>query len=174
MSPLTHVVCSPRPPWPGCGVISIMKLALQDQILVGALDDGRAQLSAGWFTQADLSATGTPQAVLPAYEESICPKISFIRAPGFAVWPTRSPPRAHANALSNVRSSPGKDAQELCLRQYPEGRRYCRPGSDQSRYDRTKAGIRPGCQGEGCCGTGDLEILICSDAGLEWTIPLIL
>ena len=31
-----------------------------------------------------------------------------------------------------------------------------------------------GCQGEGCCGTGDLEILICSDAGLEWTIPLIL
>lgn len=66
MSPLTHVVCSPRPPWPGCGVISIMKLALQDQSLVGALDDGRAQLSAGWFTQADLSATGTPQAVLPA------------------------------------------------------------------------------------------------------------
>ncbi len=171
MSPLTHVVCSPRPPWPGCGVISIMKLALQDQSLVGALDDGRAQLSAGWFTQADLSATGTPQAVLPA---SSAPKyLSYGRLDSLYDPPDRlleltlTPCQMFGVLLS-------KDAQELCLCQHPEGRRYCRPGSDQSRYDRTKAGIRPGCQGEGCCGTGDLEILICSDAGLEWTIPLIL
>ncbi|MGB4051610.1 MAG: hypothetical protein WBK56_05135 [Methanoculleus sp.] len=37
-----------------------------------------------------------------------------------------------------------------------------------------KPGSAPDVRGKGCCGTGDLEILICSDAGLEWTIPLIL